>query len=97
MSVGALFRRPSAFLPVAMSSMALLLVLVHAATVGVGPQADEGAEAHLWQLLMVAQLPFIAYFGIRWVPPAPERGLVVLLTQLAFALVAALPVLLLGF
>jgi hypothetical protein len=97
MSVGALFRRPSAFLPVAMSSIALLLVLVHVATVGVAPQADEGAEAHLWQLLMVAQLPLIAYFGIRWVPPAPERGLVVLLTQLAFALVAALPVLLLGF
>jgi hypothetical protein len=46
---------------------------------------------------MLAQLPLIAYFGIRWVPSAPRQGLIVLLTQLAFALAAALPVLLLGF
>jgi hypothetical protein len=92
MSAERLFRTPSGFLPMAMSSIALLLVLAHVATVGVAPQADEGAEAHLWQLLMVAQLPLIAYFGIRWVPPAPKQGLLVLITQLAFALAAALPV-----
>jgi hypothetical protein len=46
---------------------------------------------------MVAQVPLIAYFGIRWVPPAPKQGLIVLLTHLAFALVAAMPVFLLGF
>ena len=92
-----LFRKPSAFLPIVMSSIALLLVLAHVATVGVEPQADEGAAAHLWQLLMVGQLPLIAYFGIRWVAPAPRQGLVVLATQLAFALVAAMPVFLLGF
>jgi len=97
MSVESLFRRPSGFLPLAMSSIALLLVLAQVATVGVAPQADEGAAAHIWQLLMVAQLPLIAYFGIRWVPPAPKQGLIVLVTQLAFALAAALPVFLLGF
>jgi hypothetical protein len=97
MSVATLFRRPSGFLPLAMSSIALLLVVVHVATVGVTPQADEGPEAHLWQLLMVAQLPFIAYVGIRWVPAAPKQGLIVLLTQVAFALVAAMPVFLLEF
>jgi hypothetical protein len=97
MSVETVFRRPSGLLPVAMSSIALLLVLAQVATVGVEPQADEGAAAHIWQLLMVAQLPLIAYFGIRWVPPAPRQGLIVLVTQLAFALVAAMPVFLLGF
>jgi hypothetical protein len=97
MSVTTPFRKPSAFLPMVMSSLALLLVLAHVATVGVEPQADEGAEAHLWQLLMVAQLPLIAYCGVRWVPPAPRQGLIVLLTQLAFALVAAIPVVLLRF
>ena len=97
MSVETLFRMPSGFLPVVMSSIALLLVLAHVALVGVKPQANEGAAAHIWQLLMVAQLPLIAYFGIRWVPPAPKQGLIVLLTQLAFALVAAMPVFLLGF
>ena len=97
MSVRAMLRKPSGFLPVAMSSIALLIVLVHIVTIGVAPQPDEGADAHLWQLLMAAQLPVIAYFGIRWVPPAPKPGLIVLLTQLSFALAAALPIWLLGF
>jgi hypothetical protein len=97
MTVGALVGRPSGFLPLALSSMALLLVLAQVATVGGAPQADEGAAAHVWQLLMAVQLPLIAYFGIRWVPLAPRPGLTVLVTQLLFALVAALPIFLLGF
>jgi hypothetical protein len=97
MSAKALFRRPSGFLPVVLSSAALLLVVAHVATVGVERQADEGAAAHIWQLLMVAQLPVIGYFGIRWVPAAPKAGMLVLLTQVAFALMAALPVFLLKF
>jgi hypothetical protein len=80
-----------------MSSTALLLVVGHVALVGVAPQPDEGAEAHLWQLLMVGQLPLIAYFGVRWVPPAPRQAVTVLLAQLGLALVAAAPVFLLGF
>jgi hypothetical protein len=80
MSVETLFRRPSAFLPVAMSSIALLLVVVQVATVGVEPQADEGTATHIWQLLIVAQLPLIAYFGLRWMPRAPKQGLIVLVT-----------------
>jgi hypothetical protein len=92
-----LVRKPSAFLPLGMSSIALLLILVHVATVGVQRQADEGAEARLWQLLMLGQLPFIAYFGIRWLPQAPRQGVMVLLMQLALAVAAALPVFLLEF
>lgn len=96
-SVATLFRKPSAFLPVAMSLVAFVLVLAYVATLGSKPQADEGAVAHLWQLLMVGQLPLIAYGGVRWVPPAPRPGLIVLFAQLTCALVAVLPVILLGF
>jgi hypothetical protein len=60
MSVGALFRRPSGFLPVTMSSIALLLFVARIATVGVEPQTNEGMLAPLWQLLMLAQLPLFA-------------------------------------
>jgi hypothetical protein len=79
-----------------MSSVALLIVAAHIALVGVTPQPDEGAEVHVWQLLMLGQLPLMAYFGVRWVPPAPRLGLTVLLTQVAMALAAAAPVFLLG-
>jgi len=63
--------RPSGFLPVAMSACALAVIAVHIITSGVAPQADEGSAAHLWQLLMAGQLPFVGWFALRWVP---ERG-----------------------
>ena len=40
-------RQPSAFLPVALSLVALALVLGHVALFGVVHEADEGTAAHL--------------------------------------------------
>lgn len=90
-----LFRRPSAVLPLAMSALALCLVLRHIVFVGTARQADEGAEAHLWQLLMAGQLPVILVFAARWVPRAPRRALLVLALQACAGLAAAAPVYLL--
>jgi hypothetical protein len=96
-SATTLFRKPSAFVPVAMSLVAFVLVLAYVAIVGTKPQADEGTVAHIWQLLMVGQLALIAYWGMRWVPQAPRPGLIVLVIQLTCALAAVLPVIVLGF
>ena len=84
-------KRPSAFLPLAMSAAALVLVLAHVAVVGVAAarQPDEGATAHIFQLLLVAQLPFVAFFAIKWLPRAPRISLPVLAIQ-AVAVIAAL-------
>ena len=88
--------RTSALLPIAMS-IAALGVLTLALTMGFGrsPDGDEGAAAHLWQLLIAGQIPVIAYFVLRWLPAAPREGVAVLATQLAVGLVAAAPVFLL--
>ena len=90
-----LLKRPSAFLPVAMSLSALGTVLVFLASHGPAPQADEGAAAHLWQLLMAAQAPIVLYFAIRWVPESPREALPILALQVAAALAALTPVFLL--
>jgi hypothetical protein len=90
-----LLKQPSAYLPVAMSLAALALVLVQLAVVGVAREADEGSAAHLFQLLMAAQLPIVAYFAIRWLPRSPKRALGVLALQAAAALAALAPVFLL--
>ncbi len=55
-------RRPAAFLPIAMSFIAVAIVMIHIVFSGAAPQSDEGTAAHLWQLLMAAQLPIIAFF-----------------------------------
>lgn len=89
-------KHPTAWMPIAMSAVALAIVLVHVAMFGVTRDADEGTAAHLWQLLMVGQLPFILYHASVWLPRTPRRALNVLAIQVAAALAALAPVLLLG-
>jgi len=89
---GALLRRPSALIPIAMSVIALGVVLGYAAMFGVARQVDEGTAAHLWQLLMAGQLPVVAFFAIKWLPTDVRKGLLVLGLQLGAAPVAAFPV-----
>jgi len=88
----ALLKRPTAFVPILMSLAALTIVLVYAATFGTARQSDEGTAAHLWQLLMAAQLPIIAFFAVKWLPAAPRRALGVLALQFFAGLAAAFPV-----
>jgi hypothetical protein len=87
-----LFKRPSAVIPVVMSIAALALVLSYAALFGTARQADEGAAARLWQLLIAGQVPVIAYFALRWLPVAPTRALPVLALQIGAAAAAMFPV-----
>jgi hypothetical protein len=89
--------RPSALIPVVMSLAALLVVLGHIVMFGTARQADEGAAAHLWQLLMAGQLPVIAFFAIKWFPRTPGPALLVLALQASAGLAAAAPVFLLNF
>jgi FtsH-binding integral membrane protein len=84
------FKRPSAFLPVIMSLLALALLLAHVARYGVVRGADEGAAAHIFQLLMVAQLPIVLFFAFKWIPRAPRQAAPVLAVQAAaFAMACA--------
>jgi hypothetical protein len=69
-----------------MSLAVLMIELVHIARVGVAPQADEGIEAHLFQILMAAQVPIIAFFAITWFPRNPKQAIVILVLQVVVAL-----------
>jgi len=63
-------------------------VLVHYARFGIVHGADEGTSAHLFQILMAAQVPVVAFFAIKWLPRAPRQALQVLALQAAAALAA---------
>ncbi len=83
-----LIKQPSAVVPLVLSSAALALVLGHAALFGVVHEADEGTAAHIFQLLMAAQVPVVAFFAIRWLPRAPRQAFQVLVLQAGAALAA---------
>ena len=92
MDLPAMMRKPSGFIPVAMSLVALAVVLGHVAMFGPAREADEGSAAHLFQLLMVAQLPIVMVFAIRWLPRAPGPAVRMLALQTGAALAALAPV-----
>ena len=84
-------KQPSAYLPLAMSFIALALVVGHAAMYGTVPEADEGTPAHIFQMLMAAQALVVGYFAVKWLPLAPRQALQILALQAgaAFAAFAA--------
>lgn len=90
------FRRmlklPSAFAPLAMSCAAFITVLLHLHLSGLAQEADEGAAAHIFQMLIVAQIPFTAFFAWRFVPMAPKSAVTVILLQACGVVIAIFPV-----
>jgi len=72
MDVLKLLRRPSAFLPIMMSLLALGLVIAQISLYGIAPEHDEGAAAHVFQLSIAAQLPIILFFAVRFIPKSPR-------------------------
>lgn len=66
-------RNPTVFLPLAMSLLALGMVLVHFTIFGIVKETDEGTAAHIFQLLMVGQFPIVAFLAFRWLAIAPRQ------------------------
>jgi hypothetical protein len=92
MNFSTVMKQPSAYFPVAMSLVALATVLGTVAIYGVVRGGDEGTAAHIFQLLIAAQVPIVAYFAIKWVPRAPRQALMVLALQFAAGIAALAPV-----
>jgi hypothetical protein len=81
-------RKRSAWSPVIMSIGALVLVGVQITLHGAQPERDEGLLAHLWQLLILGQVPIIGFFVFRWVRTYPRQGAAVLAAQVLAAALA---------
>jgi len=92
MDVRSLFRRPSAFVPPVLSLAAIMVVVGEVGIHGAMRDADEGAAAHLWQLLMAAQVLVMGFFLVKWLPRAPRPAMAIFVLHLAAALVALAPV-----
>jgi hypothetical protein len=55
-------KRVCGIAPIVMSLIALVLVIEGVIEVGNHPPADEGWQAHIFQILMIAELPIIFAF-----------------------------------
>jgi hypothetical protein len=75
-----------------MSIIALVMVLVHFAIFSIVDENDEGTAAHIFQLLIVAQIPFIAFLAFSWLVIAPRLTLFFIVLQASAALAAIVAV-----
>ena len=84
-------RHWSAWIPLAIPAFLLLLGLRFVAINGPVGQADEGTEAHLFQLLLPVQLIVMTIFAVTWLPRAPRPAAVIVALQViaTIALLAA--------
>ncbi len=73
-----IWKKPMALLAIGVPAAALCVVLGHVALYGLAHEADEGAAAHMWQLLMVAEAALVVVFTRRWLPRARTAALRVL-------------------
>lgn len=87
-----LLKRPGAFVPVPMSLAALALVLGHAALHGIVRESGEGTAAHLFRVLVAAQLPLVGWFALRSMRRNRSGTLRVPAIQLLAAVSAVIPV-----
>jgi hypothetical protein len=76
-----LLKRPTAFLPLAISAGFLVYMLVGIAQGTLVRQPDEGTAAHIFQLLMSLQLAVIAWFAASWLPKKRPAAVFVLCLQ----------------
>jgi hypothetical protein len=81
-----LLKRPSGFLPLLISAGFLALLGTRFAQGTLVRQPDEGAAAHLFQILMPLQFAIIVFFGISWLPKRTKAAAVVLALQCCAAL-----------
>lgn len=91
-NLGAVARKPSAIVPLAMSAAALITVVVAVSVAGATHEPDEGVAAHIFQLLIAGQLPFVAWFVLRWFKRDFRAALVILGLQILGIALALFPV-----
>ena len=88
-----LIKKPSAWVPVALSLAVLAIMLISFVIFGVpARQPNEGTGAHLFQIWLVLEVLMVAFFAIRWFPQKPKQALVVLVIQIVAILMACAPV-----
>lgn len=91
-----LLQKPAGYIPLAMSALALALLLgfiVAGFAQGRAPEPaqDEGVAAHLYQLLIGCQVFPIGWFALRWGLQAPAAAFAVLVLQVLAICVTFVP------
>lgn len=88
-----IIKKPIAWLPIAISLLALTIMLIFIAMSGPpARQADEGTGAHLFQIWLTSELLMMTFFGFKYLPKEPKQALGILAIQIIAVVAACSPV-----
>ncbi len=91
--MGSLLKKPSAWIPIALSLSVLTVMIIFIALSGPPTrQADEGVGAHLFQIWLVLEVLMVGFFAIKWLPQRPTQTVLILLIQIVAVLATCFPV-----
>ena len=93
-SMNTIWKKPSAWIPIALSLAMLAFILTLLGINGVPTEMpeDEGVGAHLFQLWLVLEAPMIFFFAFKWLPRNPKEATFILILQVIAVLAACFPV-----
>ena len=87
-----LIKKPSAWMPIAISLFLSISIYVGIFTHSILRQTDEGAGAHIFQLLMCLQTIVIIFFIIKYLIKFPKQTAIIFLIQVLAIILAFSPV-----
>ncbi len=89
-----IIRKPSAWLPIAISLVVLTSILgyVAVATFGVVPEDGSRIFSIYFQWLTLAQVPIIVFFAIKWLSRQPKQAALILVVQIIAAVISLAPI-----
>jgi len=89
-----IIRKPSAWLPIAISLVVLTSILgyVAVATFGVVPEDGSRIFSIYFQWLTLAQVPIIVFFAIKWLPRQSKQAALILALQIIAAVISIAPI-----
>ena len=83
-----ILKKPSAWIPIALTSVMLAMMLLYfAKVIPPEPTGDEGLMAHSFQLWIVLEFIAIIFFAIKWLPQQPREAWKVTALQIALAII----------
>jgi len=82
-----LIRKPLAWIPVVLPLLIIAMLGYALTTHGVTRDADEGTEAHLFQIWIVLEFILVSVFAARWLPRLPKQAGMIIALQLALSFI----------
>ena len=89
-----LIRKPSAWLPMAISLVVMTSILGYVAVATFGVVPDDGSRifSMYFQWLTLAQAPIVVFFAIKWLPRQPKQAALILALQVIAAVISIAPI-----